>query len=426
MQHRSPGISQIYDKIAHSQSNHILDLGQVSASFFQLFSRQQCKIYYDSLHELVVKGLTQESYVLTEQLSRHLKAMRPKTYFDVVLSWDLFNYMPLPAIKVLLDAISQHCEADTLIHCIRYLGSSIPRQPAQFVLLDQHHLEIRADKLSQRKVRRYSSYEFSSVNPHFYFHFSQFNEAGTTGGIGEDILRYAPGKQAAERSLASSFRVTTTRAPHSATPTSMGYFSQNFSDYPVHHSPVLKALFTKLSGKKVRILDLGEKIASNMQMYQQHFHEIYSHNLLSSLHWQNSINKTEQALAKLQLGQQALDFGNIYFNIIILWDIFNFCSAPQRKLILQRLSKHCKPGSKLLVFSYTGNSRPLKPQKFYLGPPGRVHIAESVKGDKQQAALSGSEITKDVNFMTLKSTQILQPGMRPGIVELLFEYTPSP
>src|SRR5690606_37566933 len=144
-QHRSPGLTAIFNEVKGSRVNHVLDLGPSSAKNFNFFTQLSCKIRFENLTECLAdqyhEGLDNES--LMASLQQYLDDLQAeKDAFDLILTWDIFNYLDLAGVQWLMRKLSAFCRPGALIHTVKYVSQRIPLQPQEFQILSQYQLQI--------------------------------------------------------------------------------------------------------------------------------------------------------------------------------------------------------------------------------------------------------------------------------------------
>ena len=127
--HRSPGITAIYNELKSSTHNSVLDLGSASAASFQFFSRLSCHIHFESIDNFFAE--CGEAWVSGETLraglDEYLSAFSDTKQFDVILAWDIFNYLDRDTLQWLIARLNHHCRPNTLLHSIKLSAATCRR-----------------------------------------------------------------------------------------------------------------------------------------------------------------------------------------------------------------------------------------------------------------------------------------------------------
>lgn len=405
IRHRSPGITAIYNEVKSSTRNRVLDLGPMSQGTFQFFSQLSCKIHFENLDEFIVECGEQPLDQALVQLREFLSPHKDEEKFDIILAWDLFNYMELPLIQALLNQLNKYCKKDTLLHWVKYVGQDIPEAPRRFHIIDRYFVQFAEETVCSRRVGHHQTASLLKALPEYYMHNTLMHVDGMHHGIAEHVLRYMPEK------LTKKMHVAQAEVIHGRTKSDTGEW---------HFSPAIQSLIQCLKARPfARVLDLGAKITGNMDVWRNCCDEVYNEDLYSSIRWR----KTTAGSTDCHLSPEALAFdADITFDAIIIWDIFNFCDRDLLREIGARLSRYCQPETKLIAMAYMGNSVPDTSREFHLNEDGSVNISESKKHERSGEQITSTAITKLIPGFMIKHTYVFQSGMRPGICEFVFEY----
>lgn len=423
MQHRSPGLTTIYNEIKSSRQNRLLDLGSIVASNFNFLSQLSCKIHYENLDDFIEDYGILSGDNLELRLEKFLLKHDSSQKFDVILAWDLLNYLPLNAVKTLFALLDSVCKPNTLVHAIKYLHGNIPAHPARFQIIDQYHLSIFAEVETPRRVAAHQTAALLKQIPQYYLHNNLMNEEGMASGIAEQVMRFKPDKSIRKQYVSrAEFSETPKATPKYQPQEKTHTASSTLFDEKIYASPSILSLLQRLSYRRT-ILDCGLKSAHNMDFWRQYFQKVYTEDLPSSLHWRNHANQLQSSSAK-PLSSEALDFDIAQrFDLIVLWDIFNYGEHLQISAIGNRLRQYCHEQTKILVMSYAGEKIPEHPQRFQLVNEGYRCLTHSPKARRSVPAITTAGLMKLIPGWIIEKTHVFSPGMKPGIAELIFKNT---
>ncbi|MDQ2075850.1 hypothetical protein [Marinimicrobium sp. ABcell2] len=399
--HRSPGLTAVYNELKTSLRNRILDLGSPSAGSFKFFSQLGCSIHFEGI-DLLLTESAGESATCQQQLEPELSRLDPEKHFDVILAWDLFNYLDTDTIAWLMKRLSQHCHANTLVHFLRYTSQRIPAKPRHCQIIDQYRVALHSDRpVGPRKYQPLNTTDTLRCMPDHSLDGSYVNHHGMALGVSEHVLRYRPTQRAGNRQLACA---ELSAAPYTA--------SQGGA---LHHSHGLAHICQVLrQNPNSTVLDLGGKSGRNGDFLLQYAERVYRDDLVPSL-----LPDTGEDSAGLM--NHALKFeADLKFDVILAWDIFNFCSQQQILTIRERLRPHLKPNSLLFAITYSGADRPHSPQQFRIVDNQRVSITANKKASVTEFPFTTASLLKALGEFRLAKTYILQPGMKRGVYEYLF------
>jgi hypothetical protein len=404
--HRSPGITAIYNELKSSSRNNILDLGSSSGLSFNFFSQLSCNIHFESIDDFL-KDLhsTPDKNFLT-QLDDYLSSFSQEKKFDVILAWDIFNYFDSESLKWLINRLSQHCRADTLLHMVKYIGRNIPATPRHYQIMDQYQIRICGQELwCSRPFSNLDTATMLKAMPGYSMEHTYLQHQGMTQDISEQVFRYQPdGKNNKRREASAELPI------HTGISATM----------EAHRSYGLETICEYLKTQQnACVLDLGSKVTRSGDFLHQYAEQVFVEDLAPSLI--SSPNSDEPAIR-----QHALRYNpDVKFDVIFAWDLFSYCSRAQLELIYQKLAPHVKPNTKMLAFFYTGSELPVRPQKCYIIDDKNIALVPAPRRDPNEKELSAVALLKVFNQFNLANTFILRPGMHRGIYEYVFQTKPG-
>lgn len=402
--HRSPGLTAIFNELKHSNRNRVLDLGSSSARNFTFFSQLSCNIHFESLDDLL-GGLPPEEAsgdLLIAHLENYLTNFSASERFDVILTWDIFNYLDLEGIHWLVTRLNKFCHSNTLMHAIKYVGTQVPASPQNFHILDQYQVQVVTNPAAARRLENYSTVHLLRHMPHYYLENSYLNYSGMIPSLAEHVFRYLPERKAHTQKKASD-ELSQDSSPYqldSKTPSSSR-----------HQSAAMYSLCGHVENlKNGNILDLGLKNRNNYEFWIERAEGFYAENLYAQL--------IEQKSAALK--PHHLNFSrDLTFDVILAWDIFNYLSLEQIKAVFQKLRVHSSSGTRIHAILYCGREIPVQPQKFYLSSEHELAVTPNPKRLTEHS-LTLSSLLKALQDYSLLESYVYRPGMQRGIYEYIF------
>ncbi len=136
----SPLLSGLLEQISEQDYHEIMDVVPANQGVIDLFSRFRCKLYLpgclDALRKLDSQVLDtptkrQRALVKTIGLYKNKKAS-----LDVILLWDLPNYLDKTILSSLVEYLLPHIRKQTLIHCYIHTRQSMPAVPGNYRYID--------------------------------------------------------------------------------------------------------------------------------------------------------------------------------------------------------------------------------------------------------------------------------------------------
>lgn len=152
----SLALSTIYKHLATLSNPRILDLGQPNEQKVQYYSALSKKIYFEDLcsqsvllHDAQKSATSPDksecSALFDEQL--HISAQGK---FDLIMVWDLFNYLSSSELKNLCIQLEPLLEANTKIYALLWTKNQIPDRPLIFKPDPQQLIAFEAQSLQER------------------------------------------------------------------------------------------------------------------------------------------------------------------------------------------------------------------------------------------------------------------------------------
>ncbi len=141
----APLFQNVLDKLEPSERSVLLDLGAASTDMLALFSESRCCVEIaDVAHfggcELL--NSAEPGPILVEIAETLLPERVTHDPVDIVFCWDLPNYLTLPALKALMQAIGQRSREGAVAHALVYYAErNIPTLPGRFVPTEDGKLE---------------------------------------------------------------------------------------------------------------------------------------------------------------------------------------------------------------------------------------------------------------------------------------------
>ncbi len=168
--HSTSALSALFDQLVRGRKYTVLDLGPALGINVDFWSQIPCKIYiqdfYRSLHSSEV-GVRGEGDAGPEVLARLLPAAAEGSV-DIVLCWDLLNYLNRPALTAVMECIAARGRPGTLVHALVYYAArQMPERPSCFLPLDEQRLEIVPQKVPLRAAPRYSPEDLATCMPRY-------------------------------------------------------------------------------------------------------------------------------------------------------------------------------------------------------------------------------------------------------------------
>jgi hypothetical protein len=153
----APLFRRLVESLSEERRSVVLDLGSVRPETVALLTPFRCRLEIADLAD-GLEALDQEpDQDLRRQKVEALLPPARQEPTDIVLCWDLLNYLQRPAIATLMECIAARVRPGAYAHAlIVYSGTTMPARPSQFApLADGRLIETRTTE-AKRNAPRYS------------------------------------------------------------------------------------------------------------------------------------------------------------------------------------------------------------------------------------------------------------------------------
>jgi len=160
---RSPGFGLIANHLRTEQRQLVLDLGAAATPNIEFLAQLQCKVYVENLASMLdalnTPRAEDESHNIPTAAEQILSDAGD-VCFDVVLAWDLLNYLTPAALGTLVARLRGFSKHGTLLFALMYNSKQIPRTPVIFKVLAEDRLHY---GLNGSVLRPQSPYSMSNL-----------------------------------------------------------------------------------------------------------------------------------------------------------------------------------------------------------------------------------------------------------------------
>lgn len=165
---RAPLFAALIARLRAADRCVVLDLGAAQAGTIALLNEFRCRLDIAdlgaSLERLAAEHDPDELDTLIESL-----LPRPREPADAVLCWDLLNYLPRPALGILLEHTAARSRPGTLVHAlIAYSSARMPAQPGQYAAMGETQLAPTAPGAAERAAPRYTPQDLARCLPGYH------------------------------------------------------------------------------------------------------------------------------------------------------------------------------------------------------------------------------------------------------------------
>jgi hypothetical protein len=139
---KSLGLNALLDPVRDDRSYSILDLGPALEANVRFWSQFSCRLhirdFYRSYQEWKAAVVPEERS--EEAAFSALLPFSDETVFDIILAWDLFNYLDLRELEALVQRLSRWCRPGTRLFALISSLPNISVSPTMFRILSREQM----------------------------------------------------------------------------------------------------------------------------------------------------------------------------------------------------------------------------------------------------------------------------------------------
>lgn len=166
---RAPLFRSLIEKLDPEQRLVVLDLGAAQTQTVSLFSQYRCRLDIADLADDLDRLNHEPEPDMLPETAEALLPRRHAEPTDVVLCWDILNYLERPALSALMSRIANRARAGALVHSlIVYSETHMPVHPGHYIPVDELGLLNIAPDGDKREAPRYTPDDLKQCLRGFY------------------------------------------------------------------------------------------------------------------------------------------------------------------------------------------------------------------------------------------------------------------
>jgi hypothetical protein len=168
--YRSLGLDALCEKIQGRVACRILELGPVRGGNIEFWSQFSPSVYIADLRSSLPLPVTAEdpdNPVMPEPDWEQLLNLPEDRSFDVVLAWDLLNYLELPAAASLIRYLCRFCRHGTFFFALIFDQKQMPEQITVYRIVDQGRLHYDNTSSAMRTCPRHQPRALAGIMEQF-------------------------------------------------------------------------------------------------------------------------------------------------------------------------------------------------------------------------------------------------------------------
>jgi hypothetical protein len=161
--HRSLALPAMFAALARGHKLNVLDLGAALGSNVERLSEFGCRLDIEDLY--ASKAAAAEGGSLGADFFADFLASAEGRQFDLVLAWDLFNYLDRKELAELGRRLRLVCRPGALVFALVSYHKTIPAQPIRFRFIDQDQDQLIYERRTtvERPGPRFAPAEFNEL-----------------------------------------------------------------------------------------------------------------------------------------------------------------------------------------------------------------------------------------------------------------------
>ncbi len=165
----SLALNALFYHLRHEKKYNILDLGPALGANVDFFSQFSCKIHIEDLYHTLSSFdfFSPEDGFTYQTVFEYLLPYTHNTQFDVILSWDIFNYLEREEFESLISHLGHFCNKGTLLFSLISTLKHIPEKPTIFRIQDQETLQYQTGSTVLRPCPGYQQTDLNHLMPRF-------------------------------------------------------------------------------------------------------------------------------------------------------------------------------------------------------------------------------------------------------------------
>lgn len=143
----------------------VLDLGAPLQRSLSFLTGITSKIHYEDLpYEYALGGPRMMCEAFADHVKR-LRSINPTPVYDLVLCWDVLNYLPPEDFRSFAEDLMQVVGSGSFMHLLLSPIREIPKLPGRYQILDRTTVSIEFDRTAQRPSHHYNQLHLKEALP---------------------------------------------------------------------------------------------------------------------------------------------------------------------------------------------------------------------------------------------------------------------
>jgi hypothetical protein len=170
--HGSPAMARVAEHLARGGRHQVLDFGRALQHNLDFLSRFPTRIFFEPLEDTLAELRAIAAQAESDSAPPPppfggLFAYPAEVRFDLILAWDLFDYLEPEHIAALRERLSPHLASDCLLFCLVSNQAEIPAAPQRYRILSEDRLAYEPQGPARIPGRQHSALALKTRLPDF-------------------------------------------------------------------------------------------------------------------------------------------------------------------------------------------------------------------------------------------------------------------
>ncbi len=166
-EYRSLGLSYLLSILPADREFSILDLGQALDANVRFWAGFSCRLAIADFYREYREAVTDATGISSPDLFARILAFSESRTFDILLVWDLLNYLDPEEAGLLLRFLRRRCRTGSLLFAMISSQPMIPALPLYFRILDGERMAYETRSREARPCPRLQPRDLSRMLPEF-------------------------------------------------------------------------------------------------------------------------------------------------------------------------------------------------------------------------------------------------------------------
>ena len=155
--HRSPILKLLSKRLEEDRKFEILDIGPALKENIGFFSQYRCRLHIDDFYSSFrdFDFFAPADECSPDKLFSYLLPFNSDVRFDIILLWDILNYMKPDEIGNLFSYLARYSQSGTNIFAMIYTRREIPEVPTSFRIEDRERINYDSNSSIMKSCPRY-------------------------------------------------------------------------------------------------------------------------------------------------------------------------------------------------------------------------------------------------------------------------------